>query len=600
MEISQLLDLPAYAVAELHNAGRAPGADAKLYKVNLSLRASRPARGLAVFAPITQAYLPVPRAVYTARFNALLPAVAFAILAQGGKVVVAGGAALWPLGGDTSNPPSDVDLFYVGGPATQDELWRVARTTIRTIVDAIQGLTYIHESLFKGVYTARIRYGPMRTLKVQFILRAFPSLGAMLHGFDVPSAMIAYDGHVAVTTPLGAYALAHRINVVVPAYSSATFGVRLGKYFARGYALGFLDIDVQAFRSHKKIELPDLHLRVMACGREAWACGTITATRGADLLSDNYEFARSILAPDAHNLHQLALGHSRFAAGSKYLSTGNVLLIEAPPHTLSGLIRRDDLVKHRNSVTGESHMTKWLRTYVRSKCAGTPEITELENLNEFKKAATAHIDGLIAALDARRDEPINWWIVDDASSQRTAAFDPRGVSAETWYGPWHRAAPAVVVRCCVKSDAVPRPPKAEAPCQICKNGIYPGEIGAVRGATRDVVCHWLPFGPCPGLRAIEWSTSARMLAAPTRLERAKSWLASPPSCCRENITCCICLDAIAADKSNSVEFQCGHFVHWGVTRECGGMLKFGTIRLSESKVGAHEPINTRQCPYCRA
>ena len=63
MEISQLLDLPAYAVAELHNAGRAPGADAKLYKVNLSLRASRPARGLAVFAPITQAYLPVPRAV---------------------------------------------------------------------------------------------------------------------------------------------------------------------------------------------------------------------------------------------------------------------------------------------------------------------------------------------------------------------------------------------------------------------------------------------------------------------------------------------------------------------------------------------------------
>ena len=91
-------------------------------------------------------------------------------------------------------------------------------------------------------------------IKIQIILRAFPSVSAVLHGFDIGSCCAAYDGFTARLTTLGAFSQLFRVNLINPEYRSTTYEQRLAKYFERGYALGLI---------HLKTNMLTLAMRLM-------------------------------------------------------------------------------------------------------------------------------------------------------------------------------------------------------------------------------------------------------------------------------------------------------------------------------------------------
>ncbi|MCE7958498.1 MAG: hypothetical protein DYH06_11265 [Acidobacteria bacterium ACB2] len=297
-------DDPAVAVAinDAHRRPDAPeGPGADLWTVD-QLRAAMPRQYKYVVPTFAPRHWPTPVPIsqeeYSARFEAKFPEVAS--IGPIEHVVIAGGAAAWPFG-ESRVKPGDVDLFICGiDPADEKALWSTVHNVVKKLTAAfLEGVDGVPprvraltQTMSPGVVTITAvtssEYGYRATgdeIKVQIILRAYPSLSAILHAFDVPSACVAYDWRRAYTTTLGAFAQVFRANVVVPAYRSTTYESRLAKYFERGYALALPGLRPGILKRGETLALPHLSLAA-AVVRGRFAAGAVVLPATAAPSSD--------------------------------------------------------------------------------------------------------------------------------------------------------------------------------------------------------------------------------------------------------------------------------------------------------------------------
>lgn len=93
--------------------------------------------------------------------------------------------------------------------------------------------------------------------KFQIIMSLFDSPSQILHSFDLGSCKVGLikdqDGFKLITTELGLFCLERRINIFDHRYDSNTYHKRLVKYFNRGYAIVYRDLDMKMVTdSYKK------------------------------------------------------------------------------------------------------------------------------------------------------------------------------------------------------------------------------------------------------------------------------------------------------------------------------------------------------------
>jgi len=200
--------------------------------------------------------------------------------------VLGGSAAIYPLASRSARP-RDIDIYMIDAPAdepadepigapadtpadappeaaaqapTDAHLWRrLHRAVSRFTADVRRdGAEMVRSVLTPGLLTLHIDYArpgrprdgvhimPAHRVKVQFVLRAYRGISALLHAVD-GIAPVAYDGRTAYTTTLGAYELARRLIVVDPSLRSVSYETRLLRYFNRGFALQFPHMNKQRF-----------------------------------------------------------------------------------------------------------------------------------------------------------------------------------------------------------------------------------------------------------------------------------------------------------------------------------------------------------------
>ena len=75
------------------------------------------------------------------------------------------------------------------------------------------------------------------TTCVQVILRRYTTIGEIVHGFDMGSCAMAWDGTRVYLTALSRLAAEHGVNVLNLAVRRPTYEKRLSRYHSRGYAL---------------------------------------------------------------------------------------------------------------------------------------------------------------------------------------------------------------------------------------------------------------------------------------------------------------------------------------------------------------------------
>ncbi len=165
-------------------------------------------------------------------------------------IVVAGGAAARPLYID-KNINTDIDIF-IYGIFEEDEFWEkvneIATKIINySIADPHSKNVKVTQKMKKGIVMLIVYCDDYtNTFEYQIILRMYHTLSSIIHAFDIPSCCIAYDGVVAYTTTLGAYAITNQINLVSTNYRSTSFEQRLTKYFNRGFGIALIGYNLNA------------------------------------------------------------------------------------------------------------------------------------------------------------------------------------------------------------------------------------------------------------------------------------------------------------------------------------------------------------------
>ena len=83
-------------------------------------------------------------------------------------------------------------------------------------------------------------------IEIQFILRLYSSISEVLHGFDVDSCCVGYDGRTVFMTERADYAFRHMVNTVDFDRLSPSYEFRLHKYMTRGFS-----VNVPGFKWNK-------------------------------------------------------------------------------------------------------------------------------------------------------------------------------------------------------------------------------------------------------------------------------------------------------------------------------------------------------------
>lgn len=507
---------------------------------------------------------PVSQEEYIKRFAAEYPEVMSILPIP--NVVVAGGAAAWPLG-EPAVKTGDVDLFIHGiAPDDRAALWKKAdyivkhlsarflngpadESSRRRYIDIVShflapGVVTITAYSVEGSWRHRLSE---ETRKVQIVLRAYPSVSSILHAFDVPSCAVAFDGRRTYMTALAAYAHVFRVNLVVPAYRSTTYEARLAKYFERGFALAVPHLKPGLLAKGVPLQLP--HLTLEPCVvRGLFAAGTLSLPAGAPAASSDYDSSQTWLSqvedlcefgPMNINIHQLQSGENRFVvmatveraparrrrrAADAKKGIKLARYAEKEP-TLKDLLGREALAKHlerlaKGVVDPHGHVNiRSLRLVFGLneeqvgrvlKAVSDALVKNLGRRLDLSAALAPFRTAVLAKYDALgADSAIPWWIVTEPGRQFTASNDPRMEKPEEWYG--------------------------------------------VAAAAAEVK---IP------------SSDEYIEALLATLEARQSGIADEKKPIYDGL-CAICHDTVARGDVNSVVLPCGHTFHWAVDEASG-------------------------------
>jgi hypothetical protein len=606
-QVQDLKFLPddPFEVININNANRHPGVDNKVLWTAKEIHDLNPPPFKYPFPTLAPPAWPTPRRInqdqYSVDFAKRHPfadLVLHKVNVAGvpAKVIVAGGAAASPYY-ERDVTAGDVDFFLVGiNPDDRAALWHAAHRIVNALRDIIkdEGSSDLYpgyqpvemaQKMTPGLITLTLllrskdyswRRRRVMTLKFQIILRAYPSVAAALHAFDVGACCVAYDGTTALATTMGAFAQIYRINLVNPAYRSTTYEDRLAKYFIeRHYALGFVDLKTGVLVVGKPLKLT--HFVVTpAVVRGNRAIGTVRVP--SPRVKSDYDPAQSDLkckygcwdaqamaihAAALHNVAQLAKESNYYAMvrctdgllsrraeedrepyemlplgafyGKPEAEDGPVPDDEP---TLEFLLPRslledtlDKIIKGAYDPHGRVR-AKGLVKYLGMTSADVARYVEglmtLAAANPGRKIdATAALqpfrDEIVRRYEDACKEPITWFITHNPERQFTASNNPQMEDPKEWYG----------------EDLVELDPGKVSP-EVYEESLL---------ATPDVRADAAPVysGQCP-----------------------------------------LCLEEIMSGVANSVTLDCGHTFHWSrnVNTGCEGLYRW--------TLGEHS-----DCPTCR-
>jgi hypothetical protein len=432
---------------------------------------------------------------YRAKFESRFGEVA-AIVRSTENVCVCGGAALAPF----CDQADDVDVFLFG--LNERQMWLKAQELTDKIRAAYAHARRITQELSPGIITVRVYTAHMQeAAKIQIIMRMYESMARVAHSFDIAVCGVAFDGADVHITPLAAFELLHRVIVVVPAYRSRSFGHRLAKYHARGFATLMLDASFKNATPLEPLTVGDVRVVPSAvCAR--MLVGTISPIGPA--CGSDYEPTRH--GARWRNVHQLASREFRFVITGTLVGHQcrplPLASFAATPPTLTDVLSRREL---DTALRDSAHAA------VSSGSVNVRVLRRVFRLSDAEIAAFT-VAATPAVLESRR--------VDATESLRRFAtpilvlYDSLPERIE-----W-------VPHCYFSSCRTPTPKTPEQ------------WYGAFFAKTR-----------APSKREVIAMLHARIAATGRALDG----------------TCALCFCEVHAGGRNSVTLQCGHTFHFGET-----------------------------------
>ena len=166
-------------------------------------------------------------------------------------------------------------------------------------------------------------------IKVQIILRLYNTMSEILHGFDIGSSAVGFDGSNVQFTSLSKFSFENMVNVLDTTRRSTTYENRLIKYFQSGFSIVLPNLDISKLKTmyHKYglsevCELPYMVFSYTNVYGNNICVDTFHTQQGNDVITD-YDFYGNLNTDgnergDAkymllrYNLTELIKGTNRF------------------------------------------------------------------------------------------------------------------------------------------------------------------------------------------------------------------------------------------------------------------------------------------------
>lgn len=256
--------------------------------------------------------------------------------------------------------------------------------------------------------------------EIQIILRIYSSISEILHGFDLGSSAVGYDGTHIYFTSLSQYAYANAVNIVDTTRRSMTYEGRLCKYIARGFRILLPNLDKNKIeqKAIQKIDLPFMSMELKKNNGTTLVWTIPNMTCGSD-----YETSKG------NRLMTQVL--------SNRWSRDYIGIMD--PARMTSILN-----KCRKAICDQYFKKSTLSTD--TVCHLFGQETALEYLKD-RVSVKEKMDGLLA-LDpsvvvtnylvyARSSFfPLKWMTVNPAT-QLTGSFNPIIADPRDWYGEWY-------------------------------------------------------------------------------------------------------------------------------------------------------------------
>ncbi len=285
--------------------------------------------------------------------------------------------------------------------------------------------------------------------KYQFIFRLYRCKSEILHGFDLGSSAIGFDGEEIYVTSLGKFAYEYSCNIVDTTRRSKSYEHRLRKYYERGFEIILPELNIEKVpdKLWKEIQYPD-HLRL------PYLVVSIQGKKGNKILVN--EFHRKTGGPvnsrgpveisDYGHLDDLD-EYAAFYRNVYFLLRERYEDIIFVGETYSEVYEKNAECSRpkldyffgtlgRSILDSETFPTRMVEKYI---ITDTPEEIFLLRKDGARIGTILNDNKTIILSRLENVDKISTWVTENPGAQLTGSFNPVIEEPEKWYGKYWKA-----------------------------------------------------------------------------------------------------------------------------------------------------------------
>ncbi|XWV26369.1 hypothetical protein QJ857_gp0704 [Tupanvirus soda lake] len=286
-----------------------------------------------------------------------------------------------------------------------------------------------------------------KEIKIQLIFRLYKTISEILHGFDLGSSAVGYDGSDVYFTSLGKFCHEYSCNIIDTTRRSTTYEYRLKKYFDRGFNIVLPKLNISELRTayfkYNKMEICELPY--FTFGYTKIIGNKIIVKEFFNQYKNSSDYDLEPMNPInvyyqslKINIINLINDVDYFYYVSSHIDEENVDILNKPPRLTKGNIITfyDDI---REKISKKHIDVSLIKTFITIEKVETIVSTMFDKNIDTKKYfdeliekqkswALSKLDKLLA-----RDHNQIDWIVDNPGKQLTSSFNPIIEDESKWY-----------------------------------------------------------------------------------------------------------------------------------------------------------------------
>ena len=284
--------------------------------------------------------------------------------------------------------------------------------------------------------------------KIQLIFRLYKSISEILHGFDLGSSALGYDGDNIYFTTLGKFCHEYSCNIIDTTRRSTTYEYRLKKYFDRGFNIVLPKLDITKLRTEyfKYNETEVCEMPYFIFGYSNIVGNKIFITRFYNKFTSDSDYDLEPINPSnayyqsfTINIVNLLNGIDHFYYVSSHVDENTTDILANPPRINKGSIVTfyDNL---REKLSKKNIDVNLIKRFITVE----PVETVISKMFDKNINTKTYFDELMERQKSLADQKLNvmlkqdhskiQWITENPGTQLTSSFNPIIEQESLWYG----------------------------------------------------------------------------------------------------------------------------------------------------------------------